>query len=121
MFAPINLKGTQFELTDELRDLCEKKVAMLEKLLPEGETDIVCDAELERMTGQQSGKIYRAEINLRVGGKLFRAEATEERMEDAIERAKEELERELQKAKGRNQSLFRRGARKVKDLFRFGR
>jgi ribosome-associated translation inhibitor RaiA len=78
--------------------------------------------ELELVTRHhQSGRIYRAELNLKVGGVLFRAEATEERMEDAIERAKEDLKRELRRANNKRQSLMRRGARRVKEWFRFSK
>jgi ribosomal subunit interface protein len=121
-FPHINVKGTQFTITTELHDQLDEKLGQLEKLLPEGETDIICDVELELVTRHhQSGRIYRAELNLKVGGVLFRAEATEERMEDAIERAKEDLKRELRRANNKRQSLMRRGARRVKEWFRFSK
>lgn len=118
-FPHINIKTTHFEQTAVIEDVLEKRLATLEKFLPEGETMVVCDVELEKLTGQQSGRIFRAEINLQVGGAHFRAEATEGRMEDAIEEAKNELKSELVRQNGRRQSLFRRGAKRIKEMLRF--
>lgn len=120
-FPQINIKTTNFTATDEVRAILEKRLTSLEKFLPEEETDLSCDVELERETAHQTGRIYRAEFNLRIGGKLLRAEATEERMEDAIDQAKGDLKRELRRFSDKRQSLMRRGAQRVKDMMRFGR
>ena len=120
-FPNIQTKATSLTLTDALVDLLEKRLQTLGKLLPEDETSISCDVELEKITDHhQTGKIYRAEINLRIGGKLYRAESTEERIEDAIDRAKNDLKTELRRSKDKRQSLMRRGGQKLKDLIRFG-
>jgi ribosome-associated translation inhibitor RaiA len=76
---------------------------------------------LQKVTEQQSGRIYRAEINLLVGGRLFRAEATEEQMEHAIDVMRDEVKRELRKARDKQQSLMKRGGKLIKDMLRFGR
>ncbi len=119
-FPHINVKTTNFEQTTEIAEVLEKRLKTLEKFLPDWETRLLCDVELEKMTDQQTGRIFRAEINLQVAGTLFRAEATEERMEDAIDRAKNELKSELVRTAGKRQSLFRRGAQKIKNMMRFG-
>ena len=119
-FPRINVKATNFEQTVFITEVLEKRLRTLEKFLPVDETMLVCDVELEKMTDQQTGRIFRAEINLQVGGTLFRAEATENRMEDAIEEAKSDLKTRLIRASGKRQSLFRRGAKKIKDMLRFG-
>jgi len=119
-FPHINVKTKNIALTPELSDLLEKRLGTLERFLPESDA-IVFEAELSKTTEHhQAGKIFRAELNLQLGGQLLRAEATEETIENAIDRAKNELKRELQKLTGKNESLFRRGARRAKDLFRFG-
>lgn len=119
-FPTINIKTTNFELADAIEDVLNKRLKTLEKFLPADETRLVCHVELEKLTGQQAGRIFRAEINLQVAGTLLRVEATEERMEDAIDRAKSELKSELVRTNGKRQSLFRRGAKKLKDMMRFG-
>lgn len=120
-FPAIKIKTTNFESTTELFDVLEKRLQALEKLLPADETHFVCEVELERLGDQHSGRIFRAEVNLTVGGDLLRAEATRESMEDAIDRMRDGLKRELRRRSGKRESLFRRGAQRVKNLVRFGR
>ncbi|MBI4086450.1 HPF/RaiA family ribosome-associated protein [Candidatus Kaiserbacteria bacterium] len=119
-FPSFNLKTTNFEQTPIIEDVLGKRLGTLEKFLPDGETMLVCEVELEKLAGQQTGKIFRAEINLQVGGTLLRAEATAERMEDAIEQMKNELKSELVKAGGKKHSVFKRGAKKLKEMLLFG-
>lgn len=47
----------------------------------------------------QKGKIYRAEINLKLPGKLLRAEEEAENIHTAINIIKEEIERQIKKYK----------------------
>lgn len=118
-FPNINIKTTHFTQSAAIEGVLEKRLKTLEKFLPDRETMLVCDVELERLAGQETGRIFRAEINLQVGGTLLRAEATAERMEDAIEEAKNELKTALVRTNGKRQSLFRRGAKRIKDMLRF--
>ena len=119
-FPSFNIKATNFEQTSVIEELLGKRLKTLEKFLPDGETMLICEVELEKQTGQQTGRIFRAEINLQVGGTLLRSTATSERMEDAIEQAKNELKSELVRTSGKRQSMFRRGAKRIKDMLRFG-
>ena len=119
-FPHVNTKATNITLTPEIEDRLEKKLHALEKFISEG-SNCVCDVELEKVTGSQTGKIYRAEINFEVDGRLFRAEATEESIEVAIDRVKNELKRELRKARDKEKSLLRRGSQRIKDMLRFGK
>lgn len=120
-FPHMNIKGTQYELTSEITDLLEQKLAPLSKYIPDSATDLKCDVELQKITEQQSGKIYRAEINLFINGKLFRAEATEEQMEYAIDVVRDDMKRELRKGFDKERSLAKRGGKLIKDMLRFGR
>ncbi|MBX9906605.1 ribosome-associated translation inhibitor RaiA [Patescibacteria group bacterium] len=116
-FPHINVKTKNFEAPVALTDFLEKRMATLEKLLPKG--DVVCDVELEKTTEHHAGNIYRTEINIAFASKVLRAEAAEETMEAAIDSARNYMKRELEKSRSRSESLFRRGARKAKELFRF--
>ena len=120
MFPSANIKTTNYELTPELETLLERKLAPLEKFLPENESDICCDVELERITGRQSGRIFRAEVNLKVGGNIVRAEATKEQMEQAIDAVRDEVKRALRRQSKKRHSLVRQGGKAIKDLLRFG-
>lgn len=119
-FPIINVKGSNLELTDELKILIEQKITPIEKFLPKDETDIKCDVEIEKINDQQSGNIFRAEINLFVAGIKYRAEKTEDQIEKAIDRARDELKKEVRRSRGKHDSLIKRGGRKIKDMLRFG-
>ena len=119
-FPIINIKATNIELTEELTSLVEQKLAPLEKFLPENETDIKCDVELEKVTEQQSGRIYRAEVNLFVKGHTYRAEATEDQMEKAVDSMRDEVKKEIRRSNRKRESLIKRGGRKIKEMMRFG-
>lgn len=119
-FPHINTKAKHIELTPQLENYLEKRLATLERHLRKSDA-VTCDVELEKTTEHhQAGEIYRAEMNLLLGGQLLRAEATAETIEAAIDEAKDELKRELTKLTEKTDSMFRRGARKAKDFFRFG-
>lgn len=120
-FPFINIKTTNVELTPELSTLVTEKITPLEKFIEPDETDITCEVELEKFGGKQSGRIFRSEINLYVKGKLYRAEATEEQMEMAIDVMRDEVRQELRKAHGKRESLLKRGGRKIKEMMRFGK
>lgn len=118
-FPRINTKTKNFTLIPELEKTLEKRLLTLERVLPKN-TEVLCDVELEKITEHHhAGKIYRAEILISFAGTVLRADACEETMEAAIDHAKGEMKRELERMQSKKESLFRRGARRAKDLFRF--
>jgi len=120
-FPTISTKATNIDLAGELETLLEQKLEALDKFISDKETDLKCEVELQKMTDHQSGKIFRAEVNLYVGGKLYRAEATEDQMERAIDVVRDEIKRELRRANKKQQSLMKRGGQAIKEMMRFGR
>lgn len=119
-FPMINFKATNTEVTGQLKNLTESKLATLEKFIKDAPA--ICDVEFEKITNHhQQGKIFRVEINLEVQGKLFRAEATAESFENALDDAKNDLQQEMHSAQGKRFTKFMNGARKLKEMMRFGR
>jgi ribosomal subunit interface protein len=123
MSIPFNLKGTNLTVDEKTRDYLEQKLNSLERLLSSSDhSSIKCQAELGKITDHHaSGKIFRAEINLSVGGAMFRAVAEEVSLESAIDVAKDDLKRELGKHKDKGQSILRRSGARIKQFLRFGR
>lgn len=118
-FPTISFKGTNTEVSDQLKTLTEHKLSTLDKFTKDHPGS--CEVEFEKITNHhQQGNIHRIEINLLLNGKLHRAEATSESFEKAIDEAKADLQHELQSTQGKRQSLFKRGARRVKEMVRFG-
>ncbi len=119
-FPRIITKGTNITITPKMEVLLEQKFSALGKLIHE-RGDTHCEVELEKIGEHQSGKIFRAEVNLSMGGRMFRAEATEEQIEQAIDTIRNELKHELQHAQGKRQSLMKRGSQAIKQMLRFGK
>lgn len=66
----------------------------------------------------KNGEVYKAEIDIRVGGKKFFAESSNEDLYSAIDEAREAVVRELTHNKDRDQTLFKRGAISVKKMLK---
>lgn len=111
-----NLKTTNIELTEDLKDYLAKRLTKLEQYVDDDDTSAIADVQLEKRSGQQSGKIYRAEINIKVAGSYLRAEEEAEDIRNAIAGMQEDIIRELRKAKEKRRSRIRAGARKMKDM-----
>lgn len=115
----INFKATNTEASDELKSLVEQKLQSLEKYIQD--TPSVCAVEFEKVASQQSGNIYRVEVNMQLDGSLFRAQSTMESFEKAVDEVRDQLDKELRRFAKKRETLFKKGARKIKEMLRFGR
>jgi putative sigma-54 modulation protein len=111
-----NLKTTNLEADDDLKEYLAKRLAKLNKFIDDEDTSALADVELERRPGQNTGEIYRAEINLKIAGSYLRAEETAEAIRDAIDEVQAEMIREIRKAKEKRRGRIRAGARKMKQM-----
>lgn len=117
----IKIKGTgSVMLTDELQALIEKKIQKIQKLMPKDDTTALVEVEVGTTSaGQRTGDVYRAEFNVTFDGNhLARSEAIRDTLQSAIDEAIQNVRREIRKTKGRERSLFLRGAARAKELFR---
>jgi len=116
----INIKTTNIELTDTIRDYLEKKVAQIEKVITSPQAEPIVDVEIGKTTNaKRSGSdLYKAEINVEVAGKFYRYSAEEAELYAAIDKMKDEIVREIRKDKERRRDIFIRGARRIKDIIR---
>lgn len=113
----INIKSTNFNMTPDIKTMIEDKINLLEKFIDLGkEETALAEVEMERSSRHKKGEVFRAEINLSFKGKIYRASETHYDPRNAIEKAKNEIEKEIRRTKGKKDSLFKRGARKIKNL-----
>ncbi len=119
-FPTPSIKTKNYAVTPEVATFLEKRLATLGRLMPKAKK-VVCEVELNRLTKQKAGKIYRAEVNIDLGDRLVRAEAVEETMENAIDHVKNELKIELTKVHTKVKTQARAGARKAKEMVQKGR
>lgn len=117
----IKIKGTgAVILTDELKALIEKKLQKINKLIPKDDATALAEVEVGTTSaGHRTGDVYRAEFTITFNGdQLIRSEAVRDTLQSAIDEAINSARRDVRKTKGKERSLFLRGATKAKYLFR---
>lgn len=121
MPIPINFQTKNLESTEALERYVVKRLSKLDIFVDDEDTSAMGDVELEKtISNQNSGDIYRAEINLHVKGKYLRAEASRDDMYAAIDEIRDEMLKELRRLKGKRETLGKRGARMLKQILRRG-
>lgn len=111
-----HIKATNIELTDAIRDYVEKKIDSVGKFVKE-DVEALAEIEVGKTTHHHhKGDVFRAEINLSIKEKRFRAEAVMDDLYKAIDKIKDEIIEEVKSAKDKRESLFKKGHRKVKAM-----
>lgn len=113
----ISIKTTNIDLTPALKDYTEKRITKASKFLGKETTAFV---EIGK-TGNhhKSGDIYRAEINLTTSlGKNFRAVSEKPDLYEAIDDVRDEIVRSVSSEKGKSETLWKKGARKIKFIMK---
>lgn len=113
-----NIKATNLELTPEISDYLKKRLQSVERLIDPNDTSAIFNIEVERDNSQNTGNVFRAEINLSIAGVQMRAEEKDETLFNAIDKVKDEILNELKKTKGKKLRLLRKGGAKLKRLIK---
>ena len=116
-FQNIIFKHTNIGSDSKLDAYATEKFLTLAKYTS---ADARVEVEYERVASHRQGEICRVEVNINAGRDFYRAENTKETFEAAINLVRDELEAEMDKAQKKRSSLFRRGARRIKEMMRFG-
>ena len=98
----INLKATELDLTPALREYIERKIDSLSRFLKRWDAEGAVEiwVEVARTTRHHhKGNVFRAEADLRLPGKVLRAEDEDRDIRTAIDRIKDKLKREIEKYK----------------------
>lgn len=98
-----------------LADVTEQKLSTLEKYIPNDQS-ARCDAEFDKVAANNKGAIFHFSANVQIGGDVYRAEATEESFEAAVDEVRNELDKRLRRNKGKKDSLGKRAGRAMKGL-----
>lgn len=116
----INIKTTNFNITDNTRGYIFKKIDKLNKLTINIKLPQEIRIEVGRTTDhhRKGDDLFKTEANLKIGGKLLRSVAEEWNIKVAIDNMYENLEREVQKFKDKKSVSYKRGARKAKEMMR---
>lgn len=122
----INIKAANLDLTPAITVYIEEKIGSLEKFISgkelkewgeHNQAAVEADVEIARTTSHhRQGDVFRAEVNLKVPGRIIRAEAEEWDIRVAIDRIKDELQAEVKKYKNKQETEFRKGSRFLKKI-----
>lgn len=111
----VTIRTTNLNLTPEIKRAIDEKIATLDKFILHINAPIEAFVEVAIETRRhKQGKIYYAEVNIRVPGKIIRSEAREENIYKAINTVKDELQVLLKKYKERRIAIKKKAARALK-------
>ncbi len=114
-----NYKFNGLKEAKRLTDVLEQKYQGLEKYL-HGTESITCDVEFQKVAPNKNGQVHQVVMNLQINGTLYRAEATEESFEKAIDEVRDEMDKELRRAKEKTVTLHRAAGRAAKEKMMSG-
>jgi ribosomal subunit interface protein len=114
----ISFKHTDTDVDYTLQNLLTHKLDSLHKYLEE---PTLIEVEFRKEAPKNNGNVYVVEVNCTVKGDLYRAVATKESFEKSIDAVRNELDKELRRARKKRNNLFLKGARRVKEMIRFGK
>ncbi|OGM96876.1 MAG: ribosomal subunit interface protein [Candidatus Yanofskybacteria bacterium RIFCSPHIGHO2_02_FULL_41_11] len=103
----IELYGRNIKLDEPLKIFVEDKIGGLERFVGQGPIEARVEIGLPSKH-HRSGRIYYAEVNLKIGGKLLRATCQHEDLRNAIVDVRNELQGEIKKFKDKKRDLSRR-------------
>lgn len=106
-------------MSETVTDYVEKKYLSLEKFIQGDTSDIVMNVEIAKTTAHHhAGDIFRAEVTFALKGKTIRAESEKQDIYMAIDDVRDQVERILVSHKDKKATLWKRGAKRIKDILR---
>ncbi len=114
-----NIKVTGLEMTPGISAYLEDKLGYIDRALGERAKETTASIEIGKMTRHhRAGEVFKAEMTMDYVGKIIRIVADNKDLYLAIDGMKDQVIRELRKIEKKKHSLFRRGGRAIKGLFK---
>jgi len=124
----ITIKAKGLKLTESIEAFVNEKIGSLEKFVKSCHKDDewedvrpACEflVEIEKESRHhKKGPFFRAEVNIKLSGRLLRAEAKNDDLMLAIVEVKDEMQQEMKKYKLKAMEVGRKRQRKFKDITR---
>src|SRR3989339_1221695 len=105
----INIKATGMEITEAIRAYVDEKVTTLEKFFPQI-IQVNVDVGLESHH-HNKGKVYYAEVNMQVPGRVVRVRKNAVNLYKAIDKVRDHFKIELEKNKEKRRRVDRKTGR----------
>lgn len=114
----IIVQGSHLEITRSIQDYLAKRLRGIEKLVS---SNAKIQADLGKTSNHHKhGDIFKAEFNIYDNGQYTRVMREGDDLYAAIDLAKDEAYEALSTKKDKKQSLYRKGALKIKQFFKAG-
>ncbi len=124
------IRAKNIELTPHLKEYAEEKLLgackfipnLLDKEIEDKEEvgrevkRVVLEVEIEKVTGDGKGKIFRTEAQMILPGRVIKAEDTAETVKAAIDEVKYELKRQVKEYKDKVDQNQKKGGKEAKKL-----
>ena len=115
----IHIQTKNMDLSMPIKEYIDRRMSSLSKFGHVINLGVPIQVSIGKSTNHhKSGNIYRAEIIVSVSGKNIVAESEMEDLYASIDKAQEELIREITSLKTKRHTLWRRGAQKIKKMLR---
>ncbi|MEK7182328.1 MAG: ribosome-associated translation inhibitor RaiA [Patescibacteria group bacterium] len=113
------IKATNITLTPAITDYLDKKLSKLKRFLNPEDTSVIANVEIGMIKkGQNTGDIFKAEINLHKAGKSFRAVSETGDLYSAIDEMQEKIIEEVSQYNEKKTHLIRRGGQRIKEMIK---
>lgn len=110
-----NIKAKNMDLTPAITDHINDRVNLINKFI--NDLDAMVQVEVGRTSKHHNkGDVFRAEFNLKTGGRKFYSFSEKADLYIAINDAKDQLLSAIKNKKDRKITLFKRGAKSVKKM-----
>jgi len=117
----IKIKATNIELTPDISGYVDVKMGDVEKFINANDpASVAVYFEVEKTTNHHKSdeNLYRAEANLQIDGRYFRADAADADMNAAIDQVKDEVARQVKADQNKRRTLLRKGGAAIKNIFK---
>ncbi|MDQ5901733.1 MAG: putative sigma-54 modulation protein [Patescibacteria group bacterium] len=111
----VNIKATNIELTDAIRDYVHSKISALGKIIGDEEgVNIFIEIGKESNHHNKGEDVYMCEARMRFMAKDYYVKNFNSDLYAAVDATKDDVLRDVNSDKKRGETLFRRGARSLK-------
>ena len=113
----IHYQMTNIEMTDAIAEYMEKRLSALDKLFTNADAHLHVRKD---PPAQKNGEgLYGIQLTIKDEGKEYLADHSSHDLYAAIDNIKDDMQRVVRKAKTTEDSLFKKGARKIKNMLRY--
>lgn len=115
----INISAKGIELTAAIKEYGERKMLALQRFFKNADEEIHTALVVGKETAHhKEGEVFMVEATISAMGNTYHSDEVATDLYAAIDKVQSELERMITTSKAKQESRFRRGGRRVKEMMR---